>query len=173
MIDEYRDWLYQFIELNDQIQWFTDLLLYLSGKVFRWTVKRDEDRAKNGLALRTSFAMHTRCPYDFWVNYLPEQCTVLEMMIALAMSIDDVIYDPDYGDRTAVWFWKMIDNLGLGRMNKYDFDKDYCNEVIDRFLKRRYLRDGRGGLFTTRNPKIDMRKAEIWYQANIFLEENF
>ena len=95
------------------------------------------------------------------------------MMISLSMKIDDVIFDPTYGDRTSEWFWIMIKNLGLDCMSKYDFDKDYCEDIIDRLLKRRYLRDGRGGLFITKNPKIDMRKAEIWYQANVWLEENF
>lgn len=98
---------------------------------------------------------------------------MLEMMIALAISCDNVIFDPEYGERTANWFWMMIKNMGLEEMDKYNFDRDYCDEVVDRMLKRRYLRDGRGGLFVTKNPKIDMRKAEIWYQANTWLEENF
>lgn len=159
--------------MSDYLERYADLLLYLSGKPFTWSMKRDQDRARNGLALRKNFSEYSEVDPDFWVGKMPDQCSMLEMMIALAMACDDIIFDPDYGTRTAEWFWMMVDNLGLSNMDKYFFDKEYCDEVVDVMLKRRYFKNGRGGLFTTRNPKIDMRKAEIWYQANVWLEENF
>lgn len=166
-------WLYEFIEYNNVSTNYDDLILYLSSKPFIWSVKRDEDRAKKGLELRDIFADSYGFDRKFWTDFMPEKCTMLEMMIALSKSCENIICDPEYGDRTAKWFWMMVENLGLSEMDKFNFDRDYCDEVVDRMLKRRYLRDGRGGLFVTKNPKIDMRKAEIWYQANVWLEENF
>ena len=34
-----------------------------------------------------------------------------------------------------------------------------------------YAPDGKGGLFTIRNPRFDMRSMEIWYQMNCYLNE--
>lgn len=169
----YEEWLYSLIELGNNLSEYGQLLLYLSGKAFTWTVKKDADRAAHGYELRRSFSDYFYVQEDFWVGKMPEPCSILEMMIALAMKCDDIIYDPKFGNRTPEWFWMMIDNLGLSGMDRLNFDKDYCDEIIERFLKRRYLRDGRGGLFRTRYSQIDMRKSEIWYQANVWLEENF
>ena len=160
----YQEWLYSRIEFGENIQDYGQLLLYLSGVEFTWTIKHDGDRAEDGHYLRSEFGSDID---------IPVYCSVLEMMIALAIRCDEIIYDPEYGDRVGLIFWCMVDNLGLTEMDKFNFDKDFCDEVITTFLKRRYLRDGRGGLFVTRNPKIDMRKSEIWYQMGTWIEENF
>lgn len=173
IIRRYQEWLYDFIQLNDYVNKYGQLLLYLSGQKFTWSVHHDDNRAKDGNALRKEFSSFYKLPDDFWIGKIPEECSLLEMMIALSMRCDDVIFTPENGDRYNLWFWEMIKNIGLDEMDKFNFDKAYCDEVVDRLLKRRYLRDGRGGFFRTRNPKIDMRKAEIWYQMNVWLEENF
>ena len=173
LMSMYQEWLYSFIDLGDKIHDYESLLLYLSGKQFTWSVKHDGNRAEDGYALRESFASTFDIHDDFWIGRMPDHCSMLEMMIALAMRADDIVYTPDEGERVSYWFWEMVDNMGLASMDRYNFDKSYCDEVIDRLLKRRYLRDGRGGLFHTNDPKIDMRKSEIWYQMNVWLEENF
>ena len=97
------------------------------------------------------------------------------MMVSLAFIIEERIMDDmEQGNRTGLWFWNMIVNLGLGTMSDNNFDIDYCEFVIDRFLKRKYEKNGKGGLFSIEDDR-DMRTAEIWYQAmwylNYFLDE--
>lgn len=78
--------------------------------------------------------------------------------------------DPNIGDRTSQWFWIMVRNLGLGGMNDSYFDEDYITDVITRFLNRDYEPNGRGGLFYIKNCEVDLRRVEIWYQLNWFLD---
>ena len=167
-LEEYKDWLFDLIRFDDYCDRYERLLLYLSQRQFTWLVDHDSNRAEDGFALRWKFSDD-----DFWVDKLPLRCSVLEMMIALSMRCEDVVYDPEEGDRVAIWFWEMVDNLGLMGMDNRRFDIRYCDDVIDDFLDRRYDRDGKGGLFSTRNPKINMRKSEIWYQMQTWIEENF
>ena len=42
--------------------------------------------------------------------------------------------DPDIGNRTGLWFWKMIENLGLKTMRDAVIDTDYVEKIIFRFL---------------------------------------
>lgn len=55
--------------------------------------------------------------------------------------------DPEAGNRTGVWFWAMISNLGLECMSDDDFDELYVEEHIQHFLDRQYSYQGGGGLF--------------------------
>jgi hypothetical protein len=91
------------------------------------------------------------------------------MMVALASECEETMDDPNVGDRTGQWFWGMIVNLGLGSMADYNFDYDYVDGVIQRFLNREYEPNGRGGLFTIRNCTEDLRTVEIWSQLCWYL----
>ncbi len=168
LVEEYHQWLLDFIRLGDYCDRYERLLIFLSGRRFTWFVDHDDNRAEDGFALRLKFSDE-----DFWTSRMPSRCSVLEMMIALSMRCEDVVYDPDEGDRTAIWFWTMIDNLGLMEMDNRRFDREYCDEVLDCLLDRRYEKNGRGGLFHVRDPKVNMRKSEIWYQMNTWIIENF
>lgn len=168
LVEEYKDWLFDIIRFDDYCDRYERLLLYLSGRQFTWFVDHDDNRAEDGFALRWKFSDE-----DFWTGRLPSRCSVLEMMIALSMRCEDAVYDPEEGDRVALWFWDMIENLGLMGMDNVGFDREYCRKVVDRLLERRYEKNGAGGLFRTKNYEIDMRKSEIWYQMNIWLGENF
>ena len=75
-----------------------------------------------------------------------------------------------FGDRTQQWFWGMIRSLELNGMTDDNFDKDIAEDIIERFLDRRYKPDGRGGLFTIRNCRRDLRKIEIWIQLLWYLD---
>ena len=98
-------------------------------------------------------------------------CSVLEMMVALAIKIEEQIMDdPDIGNRTGLWFWKMIENLGLKNMRDAVIDTDYVEKIIFRFLDRNYQRDGSGGLFIVHGHG-DLRNVEIWYQMLWYLND--
>ena len=77
--------------------------------------------------------------------------------------------NPDTGNRMGQWFWDMIENLGLESMDNSQFNAAYTDDVIFRFMERKYKRNGEGGLFTINHCKYDMRNVEIWYQLNWYL----
>lgn len=163
---EYFDWMYimvtngRFAKENS----YKKLLTYLHDTEFHYIIQKDANRAVDGEELRYRFAYenYSRDSRDYIIDCLARPCSILEMMIALAIRCEDYMDDPNFGDRTGQWFWLMITNLGLGSMYDNRYDEDYISDVIDTFLKREFEPDGRGGLFRVRNCKYDIRKVEIW-----------
>ena len=163
--------------INDYFIWLTDfvydkrfvkLLEYLHCVEFVWVLPRDENRAADGLALRYRFCYERGMPDA--ERYLTGPCTMLEMMVALALRCEETIMDdPKYGSRTKQWFWNMITSLGLGSMTDDRFDQVRIDDVLGIFINRNYKPDGRGGLFTIRRPPSDMRGMEIWSQMCWYL----
>lgn len=170
--NEYFEWVCDLVysKPNSKYVSYDKLLEYLYNKRFRYSLPMDSNREADGIDLRYRFA------YFHGYEDIPEPledspCSVLEMMVALAVRCEESIMDdPDIGDRTGQWFWEMIVNLDLGAMTDARFDEDYVDEVIERFLDREYEPDGRGGLFRIRNCKEDLRDVEIWYQLCWYLD---
>lgn len=174
---EYFDWMYHLVGNDNKIRnriSYKTLLDYLNSVVFVPIIDLDDNRRTDGINLRYQFGYEVGYPESFIDIYLNnEECSILEMMIALSNRVEDEITDNYiYGDRTGQWFWSMIVSLGLNNMTDDNFDKDYCDEVIDRFLNRKYSPNGKGGLFTLANPYRDMRDVDIWCQFMWYLDEN-
>ena len=151
---------------------YRKLMAHLHDIEFIFSIPKDENRADDGLALRYRFAYE----YPELANgeadyYISGPCSVLEMMLALAIRCEvNIMDDPNVGDRTGQWFWGMISNLGLGSMTDSRYDELYVDEVIHRFLNRDYEPDGEGGLFRVKDAPRDMRKVEIWFQLCWYLD---
>lgn len=168
--NEYFDWMINLVNANrgpKEIS-YIKLLEYLHNTEFTYLILRDRNRAEDGVDLRYRFGLIRKHPE--YPEYLSGPSSVLEMMIALAIRCEECIMDdPAYGNRTSQWFWGMIVSLGLGGMTDAIFDRDYVEECLTRFLNREYERNGKGGLFTVKGTRRDMRKMEIWYQLNAYL----
>lgn len=172
---EYFNWLYNLVSENRYAEGisFRKLLTFLHETEFTWLIDKDSNRAEDGVALRYRFAMTQGYDRgsDWVLDVLDGPCSVLEMMVALALRCEECIMDdPQMGDRTAQWFWVMIVSLGLGPVIDGRFDRRLTEAVITRFLNRDYDSDGRGGLFTVRSTRIDMREIEIWHQLCEYLD---
>lgn len=173
--DEYFEWLYGLVcgqRYSKHIS-YERLLRRLHGTRFRYLIPRDRSRAEDGIDLRRRFAIARgyEDPDDTIMDILSGPCSVLEMMVALAIRCEECIMDdPDVGDRTGQWFWEMVTNLGLGAMMDSRFDKRFVDNTIARFLAREYEPDGRGNLFRIRHCDKDLRTVEIWYQLCWYLD---
>lgn len=165
--------------LLDKVHWreygrYERVLHYLFSRQFYWVVPMDRNRYIDGLALREDFAMEHGYPMYFWRSYLPEWCTVLEMMVALAQACEErLMGDPDFGDRTYIWFWIMMNKLGLDSMTDRRFNEVRADKVVSRVLDRTFQPDGSGGLFGRLSRPGDMREVEWWYQLNYYLMEYY
>ena len=180
--EEYFEWMYSKVcdtksrvggESYDRFSedhTFRKLLTYLHSVEFTWDfdIPMDENRADDGLRLRDHFVYDM--DYESHVaDYIEGPCSVLEMMVALAIHMEDIMDDPRLGDRTGQWFWDMIVSLGLGGMYDRNFNERVAEDAIERFLRREYRSDGRGGLFTIRRCPHDLRDVEILVQRNWYL----
>lgn len=169
--DRYFEWMYDLIcgeRYSSEIS-YRKLLMQLHSTEFRFSIPLDENRAKDGISLRRTFAL---CQDQRDLSlYLEGPCSVLEMMLALSIRMESIASDPDIGDRTGQWFWGMIVNLGLGSMTDGRYDKQLVENELEAFLNRDYLPNGKGGLFTVRNTNADLRDLEIWTQMNWYLDD--
>lgn len=164
----YFYWLIDLVGMNRKE--YYELLYFLYHRNYEWFIPLDENRAQDGFDLRLKFAESQGMDYRLVLNELPADCTVLEMMCALAKRCEDqIMTNIDYGDRTSVWFMDMIKSLGVDIYTDSNFDEEKVDYCICRFLNRDYEPDGKGGLFTVKNPPRDMRNVEIWCQLNWYL----
>lgn len=169
----YLSWMYELVYdkryLNGEN--YYRLFRLLHNIEFTYTIDMDGNRYEDGIDLRYRFANTNHIRQAEIARRLDIQpCSVLEMMVALAIRLEEHIMDnPDIGNRTGQWFWTMIESLGLDCMYDDRFDYDYARKIIQRFLDRDYELDGRGGLFTVKHCEHDLRDVEIWYQACWYL----
>ena len=171
--NEYFEWMCQLVydERYTRRLSYQKLLNHLHNIDFQYSLPMDGNRAEDGTDLRYRFGYENKYEGSMIARYLDNRpCSVLEMLIALAFRCEEnIMRDPDIGDRTGQWFWNMIVSLGLGSMSDSRFDAEYTDEVIFRFMERKYKRNGEGGLFTIEHCKYDMRTVEIWWQMNWYL----
>lgn len=174
--DEYFEWMYHLVcnssSKKSRIS-YRRLLYFLHSVVFVPKMEMDENRRSDGIDFRYRFAYENGYP-DYYIDeYLGDRdCSVLEMMLALAYRVEnEIASNYKYGDRTGQWFWSMIVSLGLNHMEDKEFDFNYCSHKIDIFLARQYDFNGNGGLFTVEHPYTDMRDVDIWCQFMWYLDE--
>ena len=169
---EYFDWMCALVRRRGIS--YRKLMKKLHETEFYYTIPLDGNREEDGVDLRYRFAQEEGYRDFVVANCLDNYpCSVLEMMIALAIRCEETIMsDPDVGNRTGKWFWEMVESLGLSDMTDRNFDLDYVDRVVKRFLDRKYKRNGEGGLFTLKHCRQDLRQVEIWYQMCWYLNES-
>lgn len=172
----YFKWLYDIVcecRHVDGIS-YIKLLRHLHDTEFTYLIKRDENRAESGIDLRYRFATIIGINGDILDQILSDldaPCSVLEMMVALALTCEEnIMDDPHYGNRTGQWFWSMIVSLGLGKFTDDRYDRHLVDISLARFLNHEYEPNGKGGLFTIRGCKADLREEEIWVQMCWYLD---
>lgn len=175
IINRYFEWLCVLVSSSkyEKRGSYRQLLYALHNTEFVYSLDMDENRAIDGAYMRRRFGIEHSLKEQVIIDFLDDRpCSILEMMVALASRCEVQIMDnPNMGDRTDVWFWGMIDNLGLSAMAGRSFDKEYVRTTLDDFLNHRYNRNGYGGLFTVNKVSRDMRTVDIWYQMCWYLNE--
>ena len=172
----YFDWLvYTIAPDYFQRDEYSELLFFLYYTEFYWVVRRDKNRAEDGLELREKFENETGQYCD-----LCGPCSLLEVLIALAIRCENdlmYMYDPDSGDQTSRWFWMFLDNLGLLEYDNGRFDPDEISDILFHFMDREYGPEGEYCAFSDDLDKDifdqNFEKIELWYQMNYYIKEKF
>ena len=172
IVKSYFDWMCNLVCDNEQKKKYSELLYFLSSVEFTYTIFMDKNRFQDGITLRYRYAYDLGLDTEEVHRVLDEPCSVLEMMVALALKCEEnLMTSTDHDNRTGTWFWSMINSLGLMDMTDEFFDIDECENIISRFLERDYDRTGSGGLFTVKGREQDMRDVEIWLQMNWYISQ--
>lgn len=166
--NEYFDWMYGMVCESPS---YRKLLHFLHDTEFSYRLPMDGNRYEDGVNLRYRFGYEMDHDSSFISDCLDDgPCSVLEMLIALSLRIEEhIMDDPEIGNRLPEWFWSMIENLGLINMTDDLFHEEIALETINTFLNNEYEPDGDGGLFFIPNAVRDLRNVEIWYQACWYL----
>lgn len=168
----YFDWIYSLVMKNPPKRLsYKKLLGILRDLEFYYTIPMDANRLEDGINLRYRFGRENFIEDPVIAACIDDRtCSLLEMMVALAIRCEELMECPDTENRTSEWFWTMIRSLGLEHMNDKNFDEEHVELVVTRFLNHEYDPDGNGGLFYIENCRRDLRNVEIWYQLNWYLE---
>lgn len=132
----------------------------------------DSNRAGDGLSLRKAFCLDRFVEYDGEARLVfGPKCTVLEMMVALAIRTElDVAGDPSGEDRTAHWFDVMLESMGLTMYTGEYFNETEVASIVWKMQNHEYSSTGEGGLFKIpEGTGFDMRTLEIWSQMNAYI----
>lgn len=151
---------------------YRKLLRHLYCRDFSYSLPMDGNRAEDGIDLRYRFGNDLSIDSRVIASCMDDRpCSILEMMVALAVRCEEhIMDDPDIGDRTGEWFWEMVSSLGLDSMTDSNFIPWKVDDILDRFLERKYKRNGEGGLFQIPYCNADLRTVEIWYQMCWYLD---
>lgn len=144
---------------------YTQLMLCLFNIPFEAVIERDNNRMDDAMSLRSEYGQ-----FSYFMEGIPN---VLEVLIALAIRIEDeYIGDPSDLDPEPI-FWEMCCNLGLERYTDRFFNSDRVYEIIVDWLDRDFDPNGEGSIFPIKNPSQDQRDVEIWSQMQEYLSENY
>lgn len=133
---------------------------------FFWTFSKDKNRAIDGIRLRRKTGYDRYEREDF-------PCSVLEMLAALAIRIDNEYIGDTEEKHPGPIFWEMICNLGLNLCSDKKYEEEEVEFILNRWLNRRYDPDGNCGIFPLKHPRKDMRYEEIWSQMLSYISENY
>ena len=170
---DYFEWLLE--KIDDPVaENHTELLKDLHNIPFRWKLHRDEFRAYDGINLRPMYMKEKGITDNGYIftEYRDTECSMLEMMIALAEYFSYDVIGASY-KTTAQWFWSMANNLGLLEATDYNYSPEYVRDKIRVFTDRAYAKNGEGGMFPLKHPSKDQRTVEIWYQLSEWFKENY
>lgn len=178
MEEEYFEWLCGIVNGGDPEEPFYNLLGVMHNCIFRWSMDMDENRTYDGRELRREWDDHcfTSMSDTEFDIFLREPVSCLEVLIGLAIRIqDEIMWNPDKGDRVPVWFWQMVENLGLKDLDDDHFyGSDSANRVLETleiWMDREYTKDGIGSIFPIPKCNKDLRSMQIWSQmSEYFLE---
>ena len=173
----YRSWII------DEMRAYEYSILFdiLYDTEFYWDEKSvimDMNRESDGRYLRRRFVDETgaKCPE----GYLEWPASFLEVMVALAYKVDDMImYQPSNTYGAWTWFWDWMDNAGFSRYDDHRLLREkqsgfaQIQAIVSSILNREYSYSGAGGFFPLSDPGCDQRSEEMWFQANSYMIEKY
>lgn len=166
----------RFLILRANLQQFKDLekiFKLLHNISFSYVLYRDNNRAEDGVALRKIYLENNYLADHLLKMFQNRECSVLEMLIGLAIRVDNE-YIGDPGEEHPEYFFiEMIENLGLCRLKQGPHMNRVVYTIAKTWMDRKFKRNGQGSPFPVKYDDRDQRELEIWDQMNSYVNENF
>ena len=148
----YYDWLLEQIRFDKPE--YDMLMEELYNRPFYYSEEFDENRAEEGLYLRSTFTADLKPGRANEVK--KRECSILEMLIALSIRIDDEYIGDPSNPNPGMIFWEMISNLGLDKCTNRRFRIDFVDKVLTIWLDRDFKKNGEGSIFPLKYPKPEI-----------------
>lgn len=162
-------------------------IMTLLGIEFYSEIPSDSSRIVDGLELRESFLDYMRNTSDKDVTDISKAlsiypCSVLEVLMTLAMKVHEDLMYTEGDSNWSRWFWMYLDNLGIDDVTDTSWNPKsefYIRTQVEKFLDKNYNADGSGGNIYViyENPYFNIYKASLWNQSDWFyrmlMNENF
>lgn len=166
--EEYFNWLCGYIK-NNKFRNRNKLLRKLHDVDYVYFVDFDRNRSSDGIGMRRYFSEETG--YED-ILYWNRKCSVLEMIVGLAVQMRNMTEDNSDNFTASHWFWDMVSNLELSHITNTKYDNDYINEVLNVFMNREYETNGmKYNIFIIDNVYDDLTKVELWYQMCWYIDD--
>ena len=172
MWDDYFEFLIWRCHLQNFTRW-SRLFEILHNVEFRWILERDENREADGVDLRDEYDIPSGYTVEEDEAFYAHWCSVLEMLIGLAIRVDDELIGDPEEEHPEIFFMEMIKNLGLDRFRGNRYAEGDVIKVVDRWLDREFDCDGRGSPFPVKRDIRDQRELEMWDQMNAYISEKY
>lgn len=183
--DLYFEWLLTKLDPDGVTEGVHHVCDLLHNCPFHRRVGNDINRAEDGMALRKDFlreyesnSENVPLMQSAVDDLLGEECSWLEMLIALATHLD-YIYEGGVQGR----FSELLNNMRLGQLAAYspmrssssrNFDQRLVNTATSAIDRNRFTRNGHGGMFPLhKRGHQDQREVEIWEQAAAYFRETY
>lgn len=170
--DDYLQYLIWLCKL-EKYRKYSRLFEILHNIEFTWIIDRDDNREGDGVILRDNYDI----PYDYRSHqsemFFNRHCSVMEMLVGLSIRVDNEFLGDPAEEHPEKFFMEMIRNLSLDRFTGNRYLEDDVIKIIERWLNRKFDRNGRGSPFPVRRDHRDQRKLEIWDQLNSYINEKF
>lgn len=102
---------------------------------------------------------------------ISDPISVFEVLIALSIRCEEqIMHENNRGDRRGLLFWEMIGNMGLGSQTDENYNEEYCDDILRKFLYHNYGPNGLGCAFRSTAHK-DLTNYELWYQMNLYIND--
>ena len=148
-----------------EIRDYLGVCMTLSDIEYVWIHPMDENRAMDGLELRSDFEYETGEYLDKSSGLLPK-CTFFEMLAALSIKCENqLMRNLSIGDRTSKWFFEFLDNLGV--------ENDISDLEIDKIVEDFMVGKGKNTMFPLKKRGINQKNEQIWKQMGAYLNENY
>lgn len=177
--EDYLQYLIYICHL-EQFRNYTRLFEELHDSEFYYSIERDDNRAGDGTELRDNYdiPLDITCGDEDLVDeFMNRPCSILEMLIGLAIRVDEEYLGDPADPHPEDFFWEMIKNLDLDCFTNGILQKrsnvDILKARIRMWLDRRFAKNGLGSPFPVYNDDRDQRNLEIWDQMNSYINEKY
>ena len=166
----YFEWLVNTVDIGEHED-MLPVLSYLFKKDYIWYKDLDGTQAMNGVALRKKYA-NEFCP-EIDGDFKSKPCSVLEILVALSLAVEDDICGEPGEEDPGRWFWEWLENLGIDeRCTGKGYSKDYLDQCIDDWLEGDITKNGKRSPFPVKRKGVDIRKKTLWMQCMAYVNEH-